>query len=325
MANLEESIVATLFSQKDKTANVVLRHMPFMALLKDKGRYKVRDLGNEIRKPTLYNSTRVGGFYTGYQEFNLDSASDLTAFRMAIKQCYEPFAISGRERRANKNKEQLLNLIDEKMEATMSRLKNTVTASIKGDGTGFGGREFDGLKKAVSTSPTSGTYGQIDRSVASNAWARNVVNNVTLTALNVQEEITETVMPLVRGSEGPDCAIAGATAWKFLHSSLTAIQRINDQSKTGRGGFRELYYDGMKFWFDGGFDGVGGTGTTLGANTCYLLNSDTWTFEVDSLADFVPLAPKLDRPSNQDAFFTVVIVEGNLCCNAPALNAVIYP
>jgi hypothetical protein len=41
-------------------------------------------------------------------------------------------------------------------------------------------------------------------------------------------------------------------------------------------------------------------------------------------ADFKPLQPQMDRPIDQDAFFTVIIVEGNLCCAAPALQAVIY-
>jgi hypothetical protein len=41
-------------------------------------------------------------------------------------------------------------------------------------------------------------------------------------------------------------------------------------------------------------------------------------------ADFKPLAPEMNRPVDQDAFFTVIIVEGNLCCSAPALQAVIY-
>jgi hypothetical protein len=50
MANLEEVIVTTLFSQKGKTADVILKHHPLLNLLKEKGRYKTRSLGYEIRK-----------------------------------------------------------------------------------------------------------------------------------------------------------------------------------------------------------------------------------------------------------------------------------
>lgn len=320
MANIEEQIVTTLFSQKDKTADTVMNHHPFLALLKSKGRYKRRSLGYEIRKAARYNDTAVGGFYSGYDTFDLDASVDLTSFRLAVKQVYEPFALSGREKRANRDQEQLLDVVDEKMEATMGRLKNTVSTSILGDGTGSGGKEFDGLQKAVSTTPSSGSYGQIDRSVSSNAWARNSTSNVTISTANVQATITAAMLPISRNSDYPDCGLAGATAWSHLHASMTAIQRINDQASTGRAGFRELYFNGMRFWFDGGFGG-----TTIGANTMYLLNSDFWTFEIDSQADFVPLAPKMDRPVDQDAFFTVIMAEGNIACSAPALQCVIYP
>lgn len=319
MANLEEQIVTTLFSQKDNTADTITKHHPLLDLLKSKGRVKKRSLGYEIRKAARYNDTAVGGFYSGYDSFNLDSSVDLTGFRFAVKQVYEPFAISGREKRANRDQEQLLDVVDEKMDATLSRLKNTVSTSLRGDGTGHGGREFDGIKKMISTTPSSGSYGQIDRSVASNSWARNDTNSVTLSGSNVQAEITEAILPITRGSDWPDCALAGPTSWKHLHSSLTAIQRINNQSTTGRAGFKELEFDGVKFWYDGGFGGE-----VIGANYIYIMNSEFITFEIDSQADFVPLAPKMDRPVDQDAFFTVIIAEGNLCCSAPALQTVIY-
>lgn len=319
MANLSESVTATLFSQKDKTADTVMKHHPLLNLLKNKGRIKKRSLGYEIRKSARYNDTAVGGFYSGYDTFNLDSSVDLTAFRFAVKQVYEPFAISGRERRANRDQEQLLDLVDEKMEASLSRLKNTFSTSILGDGTGSGGLEFDGIQKMIANDPTTGTYGQIDRSVAANSWARNQTSNVTLSAANVQATITAALLPISRGADSADCGLMGSTAWKHLHSSLTAIQRINDTTQAGKGGFKELYYDGVKFWYDGGFGDE-----TITATSVYLMNSNFITFDMDSQADFVPLAPKMDRPVDQDAFFTVLIAEGNLCCSAPALQSVIY-
>jgi hypothetical protein len=319
MANLDEQIVTTLFSQKDKTADTIMKHQPLLNLLQEQGRYKKRSLGYEIRKPARYNDTALGGFYTGYESFNLDSTIDMTAFRFPIKQVYEPFAISGREKRANRDQEQLLDVVDEKMEATLSRLKNTVSTSVLGDGTGFGSREFDGIKKMISTTPTSGTYAQVDRSVSANSWARNQVSNVTVTASNIQATITAAILPITRGSDWPDCGLMGSAAWKALHSSLTAIQRINDTTGKGKGGYKELYFDGVKFWYDGGF----GT-ETLTNTSIYLMNSEYITFEIDSQADFIPLSPKMDRPTDQDAFFTVIIAEGNLCCSAPALQSVIY-
>jgi len=317
MANLEEAIVATLFDQSDSIADEILHHNPLLASLDEQGLIRKFSGGYELRKPVMYNDSAVGGFYSVFTTFNLDAIDDATAFRFAIKQVYEPVAISGRDRRANRDEAMLLDLAEMKMKAAIARLKNTVSTSLRGDGTGSGGLEFDGIKKAVSTSPSSGTYGTIDRST--NTFARNLAVNVTLTAANVQEQITDAISQITRGDEQPDLGLMDRTAWKFLHSSLTAIQRIQLPVKKAVAGFRVLQYDGCDFVFDGGYGS-----TVLETNSCRLLNTKYWSFDVVRGADFKPLAPEMARPVDQDAFFTVIIVEGNLCCAAPALQAVIY-
>ena len=317
MANLEEAIVATLFDQSDQIADEILHHNPLLASLDEQGLIRKFSGGYELRKPVMYNDSAVGGFYSGFSSFNLDSIDDATAFRFAIKQVYEPVAMSGRDRRANRDEAMLLDLAEMKMKAAIARLKNTVSTSLRGDGTGSGGLEFDGIKKAVSTSPSSGTYGTIDRST--NTFARNLAVNVTLTAANVQEQITDAISQITRGDEQPDLGLMDRTAWKFLHSSLTAIQRIQLPVKKAVAGFRVLQYDGCDFVFDGGYGS-----SVLETNSCRLLNTKYWSFDVVRGADFKPLAPEMARPVDQDAFFTVIIVEGNLCCAAPALQAVIY-
>ena len=317
MANLEEAVVATLFDQSDAIADEVLHHNPLLASLDEQGLIRKFSGGYELRKPIMYNDAAVGGFYSGFSSFNLDAIDDATAFRFAIKQVYEPVAISGRDRRANRDEAMLLDLAEMKMKAAIARLKNTVSTSLRGDGTGSAGLEFDGIKKAVSTSPSSGTYGTIDRT--SNTFARNLAVNVTLSASNVQEQITDAISQIVRGDEQPDLGLMDRTAWKYLHSSLTAIQRIQLPAKKAVAGFRVLNYDGCDFVFDGGFGS-----SVLETNSIRLLNTKYWSFDMVRGADFKPLAPEMNRPVDQDAFFTVIIVEGNLCCAAPALQAVIY-
>lgn len=316
MANLEEAVVATLFNQSDDIANQILHHGPVLKNLDEMGKVKRGNYGYEIRKPILYNDTAVGGFYSGYSAFNLDAIDDMTAFRFAIKQAYEPVAISGREKRANRGEEQLLDLADIKMEAAIFRLKNTISTSLRGDGTGSGGLELDGLKKAISSSPSSGTYGQIDRST--NTFAQNLAITVSggFTAANIQEELTDAISRTTRDDEMPDLGIMDRAAWKLLHSSLTAIQRINQPAKKAMAGFRALNYDGVDFVFDGGFGS-----SVLETKSCRLLNLKYWSFDMVRGADFKPIEATMQRPIDQDAFFTVILVEGNLCCSAPALQA----
>lgn len=318
MANLEESLVATLFDQSDEIADLIMHHSPVLRMLEARGKIRRFTGGYEIRKPVMYNDTAVGGFYAGYDAFDLDSSDDLTAFRFAIKQAYEPIAISGRERRANSGEEQMIDLVVQKKEAAMKRLKNTFSTSLRGDGTGSGGLEFDGMKKAVSSSPTAGTYGQITRS--GNSFAQNDTVTVSggFTAANIQENITDALIQVTRNDEAPEVGLCDRTAWKLLHSSLTAIQRITNIKEKALAGARALNYDGVDFFFDGGYGS-----SVLESSSVRLLNMDYWTFDMVRGADFKPLSPSMDRPVDQDAFFTVLIVEGNLCCSAPALQTFI--
>lgn len=323
MANIEQTVAATLWEQTDEIADEVTRNNALLRKIEDNGDIRRKNLGYEIRKPIMYNDTAVGGFYSGYSSFNLDAIDDLTAFKFAIKQCYEPVAMSGREKRANTGDMQLIDLAEEKIKAARARLKNTVNTSLNGLGTAFGGLEFDGIRKAVSTTPTTGLYGNIDR--ATNTFARNVSTSITFTAANIQEAITDGISSVVRGDEMPDLGLADNTAWKFLHSSLTAIQRITNSDGKLRSGGRSLYYDGVEFVLGGGYNGPGSVSSGLETNSIRLLNTKYWSFDLQQGSDFKPLAPTMARPVDQDAFFTVIIVEGNLCCSAPAFQVVLAP
>lgn len=324
MASLEESVVSTFQDQSESTADACLHHNPLAATLKSKNKIRRFSGGYEIRKAVMHNDTATGGFYADYDAFNLGSVVDLDAFQFLIKQLYEPFAISGRERRANREDEQIVDLVEQKMQATISRLKNNFSTSLKGDGTLYSGREFDGLKKLCSATSASGSYGKLDRTTKT--YAQNkTITGITFTAANIQSELTAGIIAMARGDEGPDLGFCHPTSWKHLHSSMTAIQRITKGGK-GSSGFtgRMLEYDGVDFAFDGGYGGpsvaAGSASAVVESNSIRLLNTEYITFDMDRQSDFKPLAPVLDRPTDQDAFFTVVIVEGNLCCSAPSLQ-----
>lgn len=320
MAQFEEAVATTLQDQSEETADGVLAHNPLLAVLDSKGLIRKFKGGYEIRKTILFNDTNVGGFYSGMDSFNLTPAQDIDALKFAIKQAYEPFIISGRDKRANTSEEQIVDLVAGKMKATRARLRNLVSTSLKGDGTLYSGKGFDGIKKMVASSPTSGSYGGLTRS--GNWYVQNqAVTGVTFTAANIQAELTGAIIDGQRGDEGYDFGFMYPTVWKLLHQSMTAIQRIQNSEK-GKSGFKHkvLNYDGVDFYFDGGYGGSGGSGTSAAvveSNTVRLFNTDYMSFDVDSQSYFTPLAPTMDRPTDQDGYYTVIIVEGNLCTEAP--------
>lgn len=314
MTTLEEAVVTTLFDQSDEIADEITHHDPLLTALEEEGNIRRFSGGYELRKPVMYADTAQGGFYSGFSSFNLDAIDDMTAFQFMVRQVYEPLSIAGRDRRANRDNAMLLDFVEAKMKATIARLKNSVSSSLRGDGTGSAGIEFDGIKKMVSSSPSSGSYGKITRS--GNTWAQNVAQTgITFTAANIQEYLTDAISVVTQGSDQPTLGLMDRTSWKLLHSSMTAIQRIQLPTKTAKAGFRKLEYDGASYVFDGGYGS-----SVLEAGSCRLINTKYVTFDLCRGADFKPLAPEMARPVDQDAFFTVVIAEGNLCCSAPALN-----
>ncbi len=319
MPTPEEIVVTTLFTQSDNIADQILYNDPVTAILADAGRVKRKAGGYELRYPLMYNTTAVGGFYSGAEAFNLDMTDDATAMVFAIKQAYEPVSITGREKRANRDTEQLIDLLDLKIQAAINRLKNTWSTSLRGDGTGFGGKALDGIVKAVSTTPTSGSYGGHTRSTNSFAQNQAVTISGGFTAANVQAELTDMMMRVTRGSESPDVGLLGRDVWKALHSSLTAIQRITKSDNKALAGFKTLQFDGIDFVHDGGYGGA-----VTSVSQARLLNSKYWELALIRDADFKPVDKNKEmiRPVDQDAWFTTILAEGNLCCSAPQLQIV---
>lgn len=317
MANLEEIVATTLFNQSDDIADEILGHNPLTAVLKERGKIKRVSGGYELRRPVMYNSTAVGGAYAGFDAFELDSVNDADVLQFRIAQFYEPVAISGRDQRANRDQEALIDLVDLKMEAALARLKNTIDGSVKGDGTDYSGLGFEGIQLGVSSSPSSGTYGKIDRSSSTNTWARNDTYTISggFTAANVQSELTAAMIEVQRGTDGVDLGFIGSTAWRLLHDSMTAIQRITKAGDKGIAGFRALEFNGIDYVCDTGYNSA-----TIGASVCRHLNTKYWDLSLVRGADFKPLEKSMARPVDQDAAFTVMIVEGALCCSAPVLQ-----
>src|SRR6202000_63293 len=127
-------------------------------------------------------------------------------------------------------------------------MKNLISSGLYGDGTTFGGQAITGLQAAVSTTPTSGTYGGFDRSVSSNAFWRNqstTFSGLSLTAGSdtIQRGMNNLYLKMIRGTDQVDLILSDNTYYTYFLESLQAIQRIdNSNSDVGKLGFSSLKY-----------------------------------------------------------------------------------
>jgi len=125
---------------------------------------------------------------------NIAPDSPISAAQYKIAQYADSVTMSGLEMLQNSSKEAIIDLLDGRMQVSEARLLNRISGDLYGDGTGNGGKNIDGLAAAISTSPSTGTYGGINRSnwtfwrnqVTTGATSSNVmIAKMTSTAIQL--------------------------------------------------------------------------------------------------------------------------------------------
>ena len=207
--------------------------------------------------------------------------------------------------------EAIIDLLESRMQNAEDTMMNGMAADVYSDGTATG--QITGLQALVSTAPTSGTIGGIDRDDLE-FWRNIAYSAVTdggaaaTSPANIQRYMNAVALQLVRGNDGPDLIVAANGYLRAVSGrAFRAIQRITDEKMAGSG-FTSLKYFGagrsVDVVLDGGFQGYSSdTNPTTGgarANTMYFLNTNYIFYRPHRDRNMVPLDP--DRFSvNQDA------------------------
>lgn len=238
-----------------------------------------------------------------------------------MKHYADAVTISGPELLANSGKEQMIELLATRVEIAQSRLRNKIDLDLHGDGTGNGGKNLVGLSAMISTAPTSGTYGGIDRATWSfwqnYATTSTIVNGTVATSANIQKMMNTAALAVVRGNDRPDLIYAGATAYRLYLESLQTIQRITDEKMAAAG------FSSLKYYGSGGTADVvlgGGLGGNQTATRMDFINTKFVHFRPHKDRNFVPIGG--DRQAvNQDAIVRLIGWSGALTCSGAQFNA----
>lgn len=226
----------------------------------------------------------------------------------------------------------MIDLLENRIEVAENTFANGISFDIYSDGSQAG--QINGLQVLLTSSPTAGIIGGIDRS----QWVfwRNVAfSSVTnggaaATSANIQSYMNRVALQLVRGRDASDLIVADTNYYRLYLESLQAIQRVYDGDQDAGVGFSRLKYYGagrsVDVVLDGGFQGYSSDTTVpIGgapSNTMYFINSDYLYYRPHSDRDMVPLEP--DRFSvNQDAMVKLIGWAGNLTMSNAALQGVL--
>lgn len=338
--NLSEIVTTTLRNRSGVLADNVSRNNALLSRLKERGRTKPFGGGRTIVEEIMYANNGTYKRYSGYEALNITPSDVFTAAEFAIRQSAVAISISGLEMLQNRGKEAVIDLLDSRIENAEITLTNGLSYDVYSDGSQSG--QMNGLQTLVSSSPTSGTIGGIDR--ASWVFWRNLKfsgssdGGAATSASNIQSYMNRLVVQLVRGADGPDLIVADNTYYRLYLESLQAIQRITSSGSSQTGaGFASLAYYGsgreIQVVLDGGFQGSTSDGNTFGSGgagavggapsaTMYFLNTKYLHYRPHRDRNCVPLDP--DRFSvNQDAMVKLIGWAGNMTISNCALQGVL--
>lgn len=323
--SISDIIATTIQSRSGVLADSVTKNVALLMKLKERGNVKFWSGGNVILQELMYNDTTTqnAGSYSGYDVIDITPNSPISAASYDPKQYAAAVSINGLEMLQNSGKEQTIDMLEGRIQVAEAQLMNQISTGIYSDGTGNGGKDITGLAAAVSTTPTTGTYGGINR--ATWTFWRNVAFDATTdggaaaTSANIQSYMNRVAVQLVRGTDRPDMIVADNNYYRLYLESLQAIQRITSE-KSAAAGFTSLKYLAAGLDCDVFLDG--GIGGAISTNRMYFLNTKYIFFRPHRERNFVPIGG--DRQSvNQDAIVKLIGWAGNLTTSGEQFQGVL--
>lgn len=317
--NLGEIVTTTLRNRSGMLQDNTTKNNAILSRLKQRGRIRTVSGGRTIVEEMDYAENATFMWYSGYDPLNVSPSDVMTAAEFNYAQAAVAISMSGLEELQNSGKEQVIDLLEGRMENAMRTMSNNISLGMYSDGTGYGGRQIGGVQLLIADNPTVGTVGGINR--ANWVFFRNQrFSGVTdgggaVTALNITNYMNQLWLRCSRGADHPDLIIADNNYFNLYWSSLQAIQRITSDGQ-GQAGYSSLKYMSADVVFDGGIGGG------CPANHMYFLNTDFMKYRPHAKRNMVPIGG--ERLSvNQDAMVKLVGFAGNLTLSNALLQGVL--
>jgi len=309
--NVTDIIATTIQSRTRRIADNVTKNNALLARLQQRGNVRTFSGGNTIIQELSFAENGNAGFYSGYDLLPVNAQDVLSGAEFNIKQLACPVVISGLEMLQNSGREQLIDLLEGRINVAEATMANKLAQSIYSDGTGSGGKEITGLNAAVPSNPSTGTYGGIDRASFS-FWRSQLYDfsaqSVTPGSATIQAGLNTLWSSLVRGADRPDLVVLDTVYWTYYLTSLQAQQRFTDPA-TGSLGFPTVKFMDSDVVLDGGIGGF------CPASTGFMLNTRYIFLRPHAQRNMVALSPERRYAINQDAAVQILVFAGNLTCS----------
>jgi hypothetical protein len=313
-ADISDIIATTVQSRSGVIADNVTHNNALLTRLKRRGNHKPFSGGNVILQEISFSSNTNAMYYSGYQTLTVNPSDNISAASFDVKQAACAVTVSGLEQIQNSGPEQIIDLIDARMDVAESSLNNLISTGVYSDGTSSGGLQVTGLQSIVADSPATGVVGGINRANY-NFWRNQTYDfstsaGASASASNIQVGFNTLWASCSRGRDTPDLVILDNTWWGFYLASLQTNQRFAGDSELANLGFTTIKFLNADVVLDGG---IGGDAPSKHA---YFLNTKYIFFRPYRERNFVALGDER-MSTNQDAVVRLIGWAGNMTASGP--------
>jgi hypothetical protein len=233
----------TLQNYQPTLVDNIFKDLVLLNHLNERGRVRVEEGGSQIVEPLMYAVNGTASSYSGYDAIDLTPQDGITAATFDWKQLAASIAISGIEEAKNRGTEAIIKLLNAKiMQAEMS-IKSDLNTMLYGNGTGNGGKDFNGLGNIIGT--VNNTVGGIN--ATSNTWW-NPYQDVSASTLSLVD-MGKVYNNASKGSDSPDLIVTNEDLFSKYESLLTNNVRYQDVAKANSG-FQNLMFKQTPVVFD---------------------------------------------------------------------------
>lgn len=314
----ELTVTSALYNRTRKMADNVTLHNALLSRLKEKGKVKPVSGGRQIMQELEYDENGTVTRLSGYDEVDISPSDVFTAAVFDYKQYAVAVSISRLEQLQNAGKEQMIDLLEARIQNAERSLLNTIAVDCYSDGTASGSKQIGGLQLLVPDDPTTGTVGGINRATWS-FWRPYLwdfsVQSVTASATTIQASMNTTYMNVTRGKDHPDLIVMDNVYYGFFLASMQNIQRVTNP-KLSELGFENTKFLGADVIFDGGIGGG------CPASHAYMLNTDYIHLRPHRDENFVVSNDRFS--TNQLAMIKLISWAGNMTISNSSLQAIMH-
>lgn len=323
MSSLSEIQATTWEYREKKPSDAVADNIPLLWAMRKKGLVKVINGGRVIWEDIKYQQNNYVQRIDPTEEITLGYNQTIGAFEYSPKIIVVPVVINALEKAQNQGEAAFLDLLEQRNQVAEDSLMNNMELDLQGDGTGFGGKAFAGIRSYISTTPLLGSYGGFSRVNFSSI--RNVAVDAPSTftgatdSSNIESRLRNVKNQVLRNG-GPELCLAGSTYYNAACDAMSAKQRFTQNQEMYEAGFDNVVIEGMTMVLANGrvFSGL----SRIAADRCYGIRLENFSLKMYKNFNFQPVPERVSVNQLVDISITVGI--GQFTCNGAGLSFVMF-